>query len=245
MIRFQERIISDPITGIARIRSLPLSVDHVRTLLLKGLSEEEILVECPGLILEDIKACKNFVPGKQTETSLNLIIASLKSDAIWLNVVGFILFIVAIFIGNYVYDDIKNNTITQIDRYLTVTNGTSVDTVYPKLIYLIVRSSAIGVIAVTVIVFCVKTAVACFDQSARFIKRRNGALFLKHLFDSFSNDRLEEKVKIEDIRKFFESWNQNIESAFSSVKVDKKAAGAVEVNVNKDGAKAKVDDRDV
>jgi len=70
------------------------------------------------------------------------------------------------------------------------------------------------------------------------------SLFLKYLFDKFSDGRLGEKVKIEEIMKFFKSWNQNVESAFSTVKVDKKAAGSVEVNLTKERAMFKTDDRE-
>jgi hypothetical protein len=180
----------------------------------------------------------------KTKNSLEKIIQDLEKSSRRLNLGGYILVGIAILLGGFLYWDIRGKTLEHIDKYLTPTPGTPTESMYPRLIYLVIRGSALGVIATTVIVFCVKTAVACFDQSARFVKRRNGALFLKYLFGSFSKDKLEEKVKMEDIRKFFESWNQTVESAFSTVKVDKKAGGSVEVNLTKDGAMAKVDDRE-
>lgn len=243
----EDNITIDPNTGIARVRDLPTSVQEVLDLLSAGLSEEQILDGYPDLRIHDIRACQRYgMASPSTISALDTIISDLGKSSLWLNIGGYLLFAVAITLGILLYLDIRDVTLKHVFDYLTPTD-TSVlfqESVYPRLIYLIVRSSALGVIATTVIVFCVKTAVACFDQSARFLKRRNGALFLKYLFDSFSKDKLEEQVKIEDIRKFFESWNQNVESAFSSVKVSKKGSGSMEINVSKDGAMIKSDDKD-
>jgi uncharacterized protein (DUF433 family) len=245
MANYQEIITIDPQDAVPRIRHLKISVQQILDLISKGITEQQILELHRALTLEDINACRVYAAvNPKRENSLDKIIGDLENTSKRLNWGGYILFTISIILGIVLYLDVRFNTISHIDNYLTFKDGTTIENIYPRLIYLIVRSSALGVISTTVVVFCVKTAIACFDQSARFLKRRNGALFLKHLFDSFSNDKLEEKVKLEEIRKFFESWNQTVESAFSTVKADKKAAGSVEVNLTKDGAMFKTDDRE-
>jgi len=244
MSNYYDHMRLDSKNGAPRLRGLQISVQQVLDLLSRGVTEQQILEQCPGMKAADIRACLAYAAQLPKENSLDQIIRELERTSRRLNWGGFILFAVALLLGIYLYLDIRHKTLEHIMAFLTPNQNNPVESLYPRLIYLVIRGSALGVIATTVIVFCVKTAVACFDQSARFLKRRNGARFLKYLFENFSHEKLEEKVKLEDIRKFFESWNQTVESAFSSVKVDKKASGSMEVSLTKEGAMAKLDDRE-
>jgi uncharacterized protein (DUF433 family) len=243
--RRDDNITVDRKTGIPSIRNSGVSVQEIVDLLSAGITEDQVLDAHPDLRVRDIRAAQRFEKENLTSPSaLQKIIGDLGKSSFWLNIGGYILFIVAITLGILLYLDIRSVTLMHVHEFLMPNTGATefTESVYPRLIYLIVRSTALGVIATTVIVFCVRTAVACFDQSARFLKRRNGALFLKYLFDDFAHGRLEDHVKMEDIRRFFESWNQNVESAFSHVKVEKKGAGSMEVNVTKEGAMLKSGD---
>jgi len=88
------------------------------------------------------------------------------------------------------------------------------------LAWLIFRSSALTVAATTIIFYGSKFALASFDQSTRFVKRRMGTLFLEFLY-AHHEMQLAEKITMEQLMKYFEIWNKTIESAFSVVKVEK------------------------
>ncbi len=111
---------------------------------------------------------------------------------------------------------------------------------YVTLIFLVVRSSALGGVVITILIALMRIANACFDQSARFAKRRYGAFFLKFLYAKYSRPILHGGVNVENIMKFFESWNQNVESAFSNVKLSKKGIEPMKIDANKDEIKVEV-----
>jgi hypothetical protein len=48
---------------------------------------------------------------------------------------------------------------------------------------------------------------------------------------------------MENIMKFFESWNQTVESAFSGVKFNKRAIEPMKIHASKDGLDAEFGER--
>lgn len=224
----------------ARIRSTNIKVSDVLESVESGVPDADVLNKYK-IKREQLYACILYRANENSELKsqpLEDILISLETKSEHLNVGGVLLLLVSICLAIALFWEIKNTTERHIDHFTGNASN------YTLLIYLIVRSSALSVIATTVLIFTVKTAIACFDQSARFAKRRNGALFLKYLYNKFDKDKLDDKDTVGQIIKFFEAWNQNIESAFTTVKVDKSKTGSMEINLNKDGAMVKTDDRE-
>ncbi|HEY0428159.1 MAG TPA: hypothetical protein VGC76_10290 [Pyrinomonadaceae bacterium] len=161
---------------------------------------------------------------------LDIAIIDLKQKSKNLTIAGMLVFVVTLIVAIGLFYDIKHNTIIQLKDL------NEAATPQVTLIYLIVRSAALGTVATTMLVFLAKTALACFDQSTRFAKRRYGALFLQFIYQKHDQINLQEKVTISEIMKFFDAWNQNVESAFTTVKVGKKGVDPMKMSINKDGA---------
>jgi hypothetical protein len=172
------------------------------------------------------------------KTPLDTAIGSLNSKANYLNIIGFALFVLTAIAGVKLFIELKEATADQLKHFLDPAVAT-----YPLLIFVLVKSAALTAVASAMLFFGVKLATACFDQAARFTKRRYGALFLKFLYSKFDPRDLNTPEGIEAIIKFFQAWNHNVESAFSNVKFEKGKKGVTELHVGKDGATVKTDDR--
>jgi hypothetical protein len=164
---------------------------------------------------------------------LDTAILDLKKKSTNLTWSGIFVFVLSVVIAGFLFFDIKHTTIDHLLKLNEAINPPL------TLIYLIVRSAALGAVATTMLIFLAKTALACFDQSTRFAKRRYGALFLKFIYEKHDQTNLQEQVTIDEIMKFFDAWNQNVESAFTSVKISKKTNEPMEMSVTKEGATLK------
>lgn len=168
------------------------------------------------------------------DRELDLSIRELEQKSKWLNWLGLILVFVSILLALALFCFIYATTQKQLDSLNSAT------TPYVTLIFLVVRSSALGGVAITILVAIMRIANACFDQSARFAKRRYGAFFLKFLYAKYPKPILHGGVNIENIMKFFDSWNQNVESAFSNVKFSKRGIEPMRIDATKDSLKAEI-----
>ena len=87
-------------------------------------------------------------------------------------------------------------------------------------IVLILRTSLIGTFIVAFLIYIIKFTNSSFDQAVRFNKRKHAALFLINVF---SLDK-EMKIQVRSVNDLvrimdsFNSWNVNIESAFTQTK---------------------------
>lgn len=247
-MRLDDLISIEPASGRARLINSEVYVDDIVEGLSNGNSIEDLQLRFPKLKPEEVTACTYFSVVRKSDQkgnsnlsmesdALELAIKSLKVNSIILTILGVILLAGTVALGLVLFLDIKATTESHIGHFGTEAN-------YALLAYLIARSAALTAVATALLFFGIKTAVACFDQSARFTKRRYGALFLKYLYGKFDNRQLHTPEGIEQIIKFFQAWNHNIESAFSGVRVEKGKTGLTEIKVGKDGASLKTDDRD-
>jgi hypothetical protein len=62
------------------------------------------------------------------------------------------------------------------------------------------------------------------------------------LYEKYSNPETHKDLTVPHIMRFFESWNQTVESAFSHVKVSRKDQ-PMKFSADKDGVKVELGDR--
>lgn len=130
-----------------------------------------------------------------------------------------------------IYFDIKNSLIAQLESINTSPSPTQTVT------YLIFRSTALGAIATTILVFGTKLSISCFDQSMRFTKRNMATYFLNFLYKQH-NEHLGDNVTIDQIMNAFENWNGNVGSAFTN-SPEEKNSRITEKSTNRKPAKNK------
>ncbi|HEY0051389.1 MAG TPA: DUF433 domain-containing protein, partial [Pyrinomonadaceae bacterium] len=120
MANYQEIITIDPQDAVPRIRHLKISVQQILDLISKGITEQQILELHRALTLEDINACRVYAAvNPKRENSLDKIIGDLENTSKRLNWGGYILFTISIILGIVLYLDVRFNTISHIDNYLT------------------------------------------------------------------------------------------------------------------------------
>lgn len=139
---------------------------------------------------------------------LDDIILELEKKAKKLNRIGMLASLVSLIVGVVLFWDIKQTTIEHLTKINEAQDTTA------TVAYLIVRSSALGTIAVTFLYSAFKITIANFDQSMRFVKRKMGAMYLKMLFTKYG-ESVKEQVSLNDIMESFYVWNLNVESAFT------------------------------
>lgn len=156
-------------------------------------------------------------PSAQTAAALKYI-DSLKSE-LGANIKslkrqGYISLVLSVTIGALIYFDIKNSLDKQLFMLDISDHPTQV------LAYLIFRGSALGAIATTVLYLGARLTIASFDQEVRFVKRQLATLFLEFLYVRHET-QLRGRVSVTELMAAFETWNKTVESAFSSVKVER------------------------
>jgi hypothetical protein len=156
-------------------------------------------------------------------------ISGLEGRSKWLNIIGVFLIVIGIGLGVSFFCFITSTTQGLLNELNVAT------TPYVTLAFLVVRGSALTGVAISILLGLMRIANACFDQSARFAKRRYGAMFLQFLYAKYDRTSIHGGVSVENIMKFFESWNQTVESAFSNVKLAKKGTESMKVDATKDG----------
>lgn len=92
------------------------------------------------------------------------------------------------------------------------------------LILLLVRGTFFGALSVGFLFGMFTVANAYIDQSTRFRKRLYSAHMLNYAFRTFSDSiKKDGKVKVGDLVVLFAAWNENVDSAFSRVRFQRKS----------------------
>lgn len=86
------------------------------------------------------------------------------------------------------------------------------------LVLLLVRGTFFGALSVGFLFAVFTIATAYIDQSTRFRKRLYSAHMLNYVFITFTNQIKDSTVKMKDVIGVFSAWNENVDSAFSSVR---------------------------
>lgn len=142
------------------------------------------------------------------EKILNEIINDLGKKSRNLIIIGSILTAISVALGYFLFIDIKETTILHLKELNAAKDTTA------TVIYLSVRSSALGSIAVAFLYFAFKITNSNFDQSMRFVKRKMAAMYLKMLYKTYGVN-IKDKVSMNEIMESFYIWNLNVESAFT------------------------------
>ena len=92
------------------------------------------------------------------------------------------------------------------------------------LILLLVRGTLFGSLSVGFLFGLFSVANAYIDQATRFRKRLYSAHMLNYAFRTFSDDiKRDGEVSLADLVSLFSAWNENVDSAFSRVKFQRKS----------------------
>lgn len=91
------------------------------------------------------------------------------------------------------------------------------------LILLLVRGTLFGALCVGFLYGVFTVATAFIDQSTRFRKRLYSAHMLNYAFSRFIEQIKTGVVPMRDVVSVFEAWNSTVDSAFSSVKFQKRS----------------------
>jgi hypothetical protein len=90
------------------------------------------------------------------------------------------------------------------------------------LVLLLVRGTLFGALSVAFLYGLFTVATAHIDQSTRFRKRLYSAHMLNYVFREFGNEIKNGTVTLRDVVAVFSAWNENVDSAFSGLKFQKK-----------------------
>lgn len=168
---------------------------------------------------QDVHPIMTETSKSMTETEASEVMERLESyldDKIRnLNRQGTAALVLTFLIGAGLFYDIKVSLLEQLALLETSTKPNQV------LAYLIFRSSALGVIATTILYFGARMTVASYDQAMRFTKRKLGTVFLGYLYKQHKTQLENDPVTLIQIMGSFEIWNKTVESAFSNIKTER------------------------
>jgi hypothetical protein len=91
------------------------------------------------------------------------------------------------------------------------------------LILLLVRSTFFGALSLAFLYGLLTVATAYIDQATRFRKRLYSAHMVNYAFETFGQEIKEKKITLEQIVAVFSAWNENVDSAFSNLRFQKKS----------------------
>lgn len=86
------------------------------------------------------------------------------------------------------------------------------------LVLLLVRGTFFGALSVGFLFAVFTIATAYIDQATRFRKRLYSAHMLNYVFATFTDQIKDSTVKMDQVVGVFSAWNENVDSAFSSVR---------------------------
>jgi len=86
------------------------------------------------------------------------------------------------------------------------------------LVLLLVRGTFFGALSVGFLFAVFTIATAYIDQATRFRKRLYSAHMLNYVFSTFSDQIKDSTVQMDQVVGMFSAWNENVDSAFSSVR---------------------------
>jgi hypothetical protein len=154
------------------------------------------------------------VPAQLPNNLLARLLVLLDDNIHALRKQGFLTLAFTLVLGFTIYIDIKRSLVYQLNLLDNSVHPNQV------LAYLVFRSSALGVIATTILYFGARLTIASFDQSVRFTKRKLGTMFLNYLYVEHK-DQIKQEVSLGEIMTSFEIWNKTVESAFSNIKTER------------------------
>jgi hypothetical protein len=144
-------------------------------------------------------------------------IKRLQEDARAYTTRGQLLFLVAIVVGLGTMAVSYHLTTVDVHELNKADNGSEM------LILLLVRGTVFGSLSVGFLFGLFSVANAYIDQATRFRKRLYSAHMLNYAFGAFSDEiKKDGKVSLADLVNLFSAWNENVDSAFSRVKFQKK-----------------------
>jgi phosphoglycerol transferase MdoB-like AlkP superfamily enzyme len=95
------------------------------------------------------------------------------------------------------------------------------------LILLLVRSTFFGALSLAFLYGLLTVATAYIDQSTRFRKRLYSAHMVNYAFETFGQEIKEKTITMKQIVAVFSAWNENVDSAFSNLRFQKKSKDLV------------------
>ncbi len=108
-----------------------------------------------------------------------------------------------------------------VSYYLTGISVHDLDTAHhanQMLLLLLVRGTLFGALSVGYLYGVFTIATAYIDQSTRFRKRLYSAHMMNYVFTTFADQIRDRTVKMRHVVNVFVAWNENVDSAFSSVR---------------------------
>jgi hypothetical protein len=91
------------------------------------------------------------------------------------------------------------------------------------LVLLLVRSTFFGALSLAFLYGLLTVATAYIDQATRFRKRLYSAHMVNYAFETFEDEIKEKTITLEQIVAVFSAWNENVDSAFSNLRFQKKS----------------------
>lgn len=91
------------------------------------------------------------------------------------------------------------------------------------LVLLLVRSTFFGALSLAFLYGLLTVATAYIDQSTRFRKRLYSAHMVNYAFETFGQEIKEKTITMKQIVAVFSAWNENVDSAFSNLRFQKKS----------------------
>jgi hypothetical protein len=145
-------------------------------------------------------------------------IKDLELNIIKYNVIGVISLAITVF-GLIIFSvfvfGLFTNTFKDIEDINRSGNNTAL-----IIIILLLRTSLLGTLIISFIVYSFKFSNASFDQAVRFNKRKQASLFLLNLFGNKTSG----KSSLKEIMAAFKEWNVGVETAYTNIKMDSKMA---------------------
>lgn len=92
---------------------------------------------------------------------------------------------------------------------------------YLAILLIVLRTSLLGSLIITFVVYAFRFTNSCFDQAVRFNKRKHASLFLMEVLNDFEKFSIESEKAIMNA---FREWNVSVESAFTDIKYSPKQA---------------------
>ncbi len=148
----------------------------------------------------------------------------LKYNALGLILLSFSAILVLVF-GVFIFKAFHSTI--ELSEKLKDTPQSGYNTALLAILY-VLRTSLLGTLVISCLVYSLKLTKSSFDQGVRFLKRKHATKFLRYLL----NHEQYKKENINIIMIAFEHWNSNIQSAFSDITAEKVAEPNSQTTIN-------------
>jgi phosphoglycerol transferase MdoB-like AlkP superfamily enzyme len=157
-------------------------------------------------------------PGAETEQPIDRdTLDGLEKDAHTYGRRGALIFLVALLVGAALLVASHFLTMEYVDDLQEAKDSGAMLTL------LLVRGVLFGTLAVAFLYGVLTMATAYIDQATRFRKRIYSAHMLNYVFSQYSDQVRDKTVTLRDFVEVFSAWNENVDSAFSSVRFQRKS----------------------